>query len=122
MNMKWVDRKKKTAAFAISALSVVLLSGCAALFDGMYLARDVKKTSDEYRQEKHEERVDELNTEYQEFLESQGRAESDDKESEQSVVIVKDDIEPDRSDAYAYRSSDTTAAISVAYGRRSIRQ
>jgi len=87
--------KKRIAAATLSGLSIILLSGCIGLFESVYVARDAKKTSDEYEQEKHEERVEDLNKEYEEFVKSQGEAGADDEESEQSIVIMKDDIEPD---------------------------
>ena len=75
----------------MSALSIVLMSGCTGLSVAIYLTRDVKETSDEYEQEKHEERVDQLNKEYEEFLKSQDAAGGDDAESDQSIVIIKDE-------------------------------
>ena len=86
----------KIAAATLSGLSIVLLSGCAPwVNDAINLAQDVKKTSDEYEQEKHEERVEELNQEYEEFLRSPGKPGTNDEESEQSIVIMKDDIDAD---------------------------
>ena len=87
---------KRTAAATLFGLSIALLSGCAPwVNDAIHLAEDVKKTSDEYKQEKHEERVEELNQEYEEFLKSPGKPGTDDEESEQSIVIMKDDIDAD---------------------------
>jgi hypothetical protein len=90
----WMDMNKRITAATLSGLSLVLLTGCAEL-SAMYVARDMKKASDEHEQEKHEERVEELNKEYEEFLKSQGKAGTDDEESEQSIVIMKDNIETD---------------------------
>lgn len=87
---------KRIAAAIPFGLSIALLSGCAPwVNDAIDLARDVKKTSDEYEQEKHEERVEELNQEYEEFLKSPGNPGTDEEESEQSIVIIKDDIVAD---------------------------
>ena len=87
---------KRIAAAIVFGLSIALLSGCAPwVNDAIDLAQDVKKTSDEYEQEKHEERVEELNREYEEFLKSTGKPGTDDEESEQSIVIMKDDIDVD---------------------------
>ena len=95
------------ATFNISFLSICVLTlgGCAGVaehvvdnaagFPATDLATDVKKTSDEYEQEKHEERVEELNQEYEEFMRSQGKPVTDDEESEQSIVIKKDDNDTD---------------------------
>ena len=87
---------KKIAAAILFGLSIGLLSGCAPwVNDAIHLAQDVKETSDKYEQEKHEERVEELNQEYEEFLKSPGKPGTDDDESEQSIVIMKDDIDAD---------------------------
>ena len=87
---------KRIAAAALSGLSIVVLSGCAPwVNDAIHLGRDVKKTSDEYKQEQHEERVEELNQEYEDFLGSPEKPETDDEDSEQSIVIIKDDIDDD---------------------------
>lgn len=86
---------KRIAAATLSGLSIISLSGCTGLLEAVYLVRDMKDSSDEYELEKHEERVDELNNEYEEFLKSQGKAEGDDEESDQSIVILNDDIESD---------------------------
>jgi len=86
----------RIATAILFGLSTGLLSGCAPwVNDVIHLAEDVKETSDEYEQEKHEERVEELNREYEEFLESQGEFETDKDEAEQSIVIMKEDIEND---------------------------
>ncbi len=88
---------KRIAAAILFGLSIALSSGCAPwVNDAIHLARDVKNTSDEYKQEKHEERVEELDQEYKEFLKSQGKPGTDDEEPEQSIVIMKDDIDADR--------------------------
>jgi hypothetical protein len=86
----------RIATAILFGLSTGLLSGCAPwVNDVIHLAEDVKKTSDEYEQEKQEERVEALNREYEEFLESQGEFETDKEEAEQSIVIMKEDIEND---------------------------
>ena len=86
----------RIAAAALSGLSIVMLNGCAPwVNDVIHLGQDVKKTSDEYVQEKHEERVEDLNQEYEEFLKSPSKTETDDEEAKQSIVIVKDDIDAD---------------------------
>ena len=86
----------RIATAILFGLSIGLLSGCAPwVNDAIDLAQDVKKTSDEYEQEKHEERVEELNREYEEFLQSQGEVETDKEEAEQSIVIMKEDIDND---------------------------
>ena len=90
-----MDMNKRIAAATLSGLSIFLLSGCTGLFEAAHVARDVKKTSDEYEQEKHEERVEDLDKEYEAFVKSQGEAGTDNDESEQSIVIMKGDIEPD---------------------------
>ena len=89
-----MDMNKRITAATLSGLSIVLLSGCAEL-SAMYVARDMKKTSDEHEQVKHEERVEEFNKEYEEILKSREKAGTDDEESEQSIVIMKDNIETD---------------------------
>ena len=91
-----VDMTKRIAAAVLFGLSIALLSGCAPwVNDAIHLTRDVKNTSDKYEQEKHEERVEVLNQEYEEFLKSPGKPGTDDEESEQSIVIMKDDIDAD---------------------------
>ncbi len=90
-----MNLNKRIAAATLAGLSIVLLSGCTGLFEAVYVAQDMKETSDEYEQEQHEERVDELNEEYEEFLKSQDKAGSDDEESGQSIVIMKDDAGTD---------------------------
>ncbi len=53
---------KRIATAILFGLSIALLSGCAPwVNDAIHLAGDVKETSDKYEQEKHEERVEELN-------------------------------------------------------------
>ena len=84
------------AAAILFSMSIASLSGCAPwVNDAIRLAEDVKKTSDEYKQEKHEERVQELNEEYEEFLKSQGKPETDNDKSEQPIVITNDTVDPD---------------------------
>ena len=86
---------KPIAAATLTALSVVLLSGCTGVLEAAYVARDMKKTSDEYEQEKQEERVDKLNKDYEEFLTSQGKVGGEDETSDQPIVIIKDDKDAD---------------------------
>ena len=59
-------------------------------FPASQVISDVKSTSDENEKELQEERVEELNQEYEEFLRSR---ETDDArpESKQSVIIKRDD-------------------------------
>lgn len=52
---------------------------------------DVKETSGEYGQEKHEERVEELSREYEEFLRSRDTVVTQEEAIEQSVVIQQQD-------------------------------
>lgn len=86
---------KKVAAAILFGMSIATLSGCAPwVNDAIHLAEDVKKTSAEYKQEKHKERVEELDTEYEKFLQSQGKPEPDDNESEESIVKTKDEFGP----------------------------
>jgi len=67
----------------------------AAGLPASHVISDVKKTSDEYGEEKHEERVDELSREYEEFLRSREAGEADQESEGRSVVIIQD---PDRND------------------------
>lgn len=77
--------------------SLFLLAGCGwmggqvldnvAGMPASDVISDVKKTSGEYGQEKHEERVEELNREYEEFLRSRDTFGTEEEEAEQSVVI-----------------------------------
>ena len=91
-----VNMNRRIAAAILFGVGIASLSGCAPwVNDAIHFAEDVKKTSDGYEQEKHEERVEEFNTEYEEFVRSQGKPEPDTDESEQSIVIMKDDIESD---------------------------
>lgn len=89
------------AMFRISTcLSCFLLASCATVRDSVVdhvagfpasqVASDVKSTSDEYEKEKQEERVENLNREYEEFLRSREAANVQ-PESKQSVVIKQDD-------------------------------
>lgn len=88
--------KKRFAAATLSGLSVAVLSGCAPwVNDAIYLAEDVKNASDEYEQEQHEERVEEFNQEYEEYLRSKDEPGTNDEEAEQSIVIIKDDVDGD---------------------------
>ncbi len=87
---------KRVAAAILFGLSIALLSGCAPWLDGaLRVAQDAKNTSDEYDQEIHEERVEELNREYDEFLQSQGQVGTDEDEAEQSIMIIEKDIDND---------------------------
>ena len=86
-----VDTNMRIAAISLLGLSAVFLSGCAAwVNDAIHLFEDVKRTSDEYEREKHEERVEELNEEYEEFMRSQGKPGIGDEEPGESIVIKKD--------------------------------
>ena len=79
---------------------LLMMGGCAwaaeqvvdnaAGFPATELATDVKKTSDEYEEEKHEERVEELNEDYDEFLRSKEAVNDSEETEEQSVVIKRD--------------------------------
>jgi hypothetical protein len=82
----------RIAIAILFGLGTGLLSGCAPwVNDVIHLAEDVKKTSDEYEQEKHEERVDELNREYEEFLRSKDEVNTKDEEPAESIVITDKD-------------------------------
>ena len=82
---------------ALAVSSLLVLAGCgwmaeqaldhAAGFPASDVILDVKETSDEYEQEKHEERVEELNKDYEEFLRSRDAVGTEDEATEQSVVI-----------------------------------
>ena len=96
---------KVRTALIISFLPiyVLMLGGCvwvaeqvvdnAAGFPATELAADIKKTSDDYEEKKHEERVEGLNKEYDEFLRSKEAAVDSDEGAEQSVVIMHDNAE-----------------------------
>lgn len=77
-------------------LAFFLLAGCAwvvdqaAGFPASDLISDVKNTSDDIKEEKHEERVEELNREYEEFLRSREAADDDQETAEQSIIINRD--------------------------------
>jgi hypothetical protein len=86
-----MNMNKRVAAATVSALSIVLFSGCTGILEAAYVARDMKKASDVYEQAQHEERVDKLNREYEEFRSSQDKAGGGDEASDQSVVINTDD-------------------------------
>jgi len=82
---------------AIVVSGLLGLAGCGWMAGGVLdqvagipvsdVISDVKTTSDEYAQEKHEERVDELSQDYEEFLRSRDTIEGAEKEAEQSIVI-----------------------------------
>ena len=55
------------------------------------VARDFKKTSDKHKQEEHEQRVKELETEYEEFVRSRQEVDTNEDDEEQSIMIIKDD-------------------------------
>ena len=50
----------------------------------------MKKTSDEYEEERHRERVEELSKDYEEFLRSQETLSDSEETAEQSVIIKRD--------------------------------
>ena len=54
------------------------------------LVSDVRKTSAEIKEEKHEESVEELNKEYEEFLRSREAADDNQETAEQSIVIRRE--------------------------------
>jgi hypothetical protein len=62
-----MNMNKRIAAATASALSIILFSGCTGILEAAYVARDMKKASDDYEQAQHEERVDRLNRDYEEF-------------------------------------------------------
>ena len=84
--------KTRFFAAALIGLSIAFISGCSPWTnDVLHLAGDMKDTVDEYNQEQHEERVEELNKEYEEFLKSKDKSETNDDESGQSIMRTKDD-------------------------------
>lgn len=85
-----MNMNKRIAAATVSALSIVLFSGCTGLLEAAYVARDMKKASNEYEREQHEERVARLNRDYEEFRNSQDKVEGDDEASGQSIVMNTD--------------------------------
>ncbi len=52
---------------------------------------DMKKTSDKHKQEEHEQRVEELESEYEEFVRSKEEIDTDDNDEERSIMIIKDE-------------------------------
>ena len=99
-----------TTRSKISLFSAFLLlsAGCvwvteqvvdnAVGFPATEVASDVKRASDEYEEEKHQERVEELNEDYEEFLRSKDAVNDCEKTDEQSVVITQKRDETDRDD------------------------
>ena len=85
-----MSMNKRIAAATVSALSIVLFSGCTGILEAAYVARDMKKASNEYEQEQHEERVDKLNRDYEEFRNSQDKVEGDDEAPDRSIVMNTD--------------------------------
>lgn len=95
--MKAISRRIKMIFRAIVVAGFLSVAGCGWMAGGVLdqvagipvsnVISDVKTTSDEYAQEKHEERVDELSREYEEFLRSRDTIEGAEKETEQSIVI-----------------------------------
>ncbi len=94
-----------TAFKALFGLSFFFLASCswtrdqvvdhAAGFPASHVISDVKSTSDEYKQEKHEERVEELNSDYEAFLRSQETVAAGEEAAEQSVIIKQENNEND---------------------------
>ncbi len=78
----------------------LVLTGCTWLteqvvdhkagFPASEIASDVKKTSDEYEEEKHRERVEELSRDYEEFLRSQETLGDSEDTAQQSVIIKRE--------------------------------
>ncbi len=96
----------RIVAVGLIGLSMALLTSCAGLrvtfierpggYPASQAARDRELMSEEYerkKQEKHEERVDELSRAYEEFLKSQGTIVPPAEEAEQSAVKIKDDTD-----------------------------
>ena len=52
---------------------------------------DVKKTSDKHKQEEHEQRVKELESEYEEFVRSKDEIDKDEDDEQRSIMIIKDE-------------------------------
>ncbi|MGB5335223.1 MAG: hypothetical protein WBN07_06360 [Woeseiaceae bacterium] len=92
--------RAKTVFSAFVAFSFFLLASCAwmrdsivdqaAGFPASHVISDVKSASDEYQQEKHDARVDELNSEYEEFLRSRETVGMEDEAEKRSVVIKQE--------------------------------
>ena len=88
-----------TAMRASICLAGLLLSSCswivdeAAGFPASHVISGVKETSSEIKEEKHNERVEELNREYEEFLRSRDAPPGNQAEKEQSIVIKQNDDE-----------------------------
>lgn len=91
--------RMKSAFKALFGLSFFLLASCAwmrdqvvdsvAGFPASDVISDVKSTSDEYEQEKHEERVEKFNKEHEELLRARATVGTEEQETEQSVIIKK---------------------------------
>ena len=88
-------------AIKCASISVCLvLTGCTwvteqvvdnkAGFPATEIASDMKKTSDEYEEEQHRERVEELSRDYEEFLRSQEALSDSEETAEQSVIIKRE--------------------------------
>ena len=83
------------------ALSAFGLTGCTGLaesfidhkadFPATHVVKDFKKTSDEYDDVKQQERVDELSSDYDAFLESQESDAGEGTQEQRSVIMKKDD-------------------------------
>jgi len=92
--------RERLAFTTLLGLGSLLLTSCAWVRDGVIdqvagfpasqVISDVKSTSDEYEQEKHEERAEELSREYEEFLRSRDTVGTEQKATEQSVVIKQE--------------------------------
>ena len=85
--------KVRTAFNVTVCLACVLLVGCswavdqAAGFPASHVIKDVKKTSVEIKEEEHQERVEEIDKEFAEYLRSRDTADDSQEEAEESVVI-----------------------------------
>ena len=88
----------KVALFSVFAL---MLAGCGWAASNKAdnttgvpitdVVLDVVKTSNEHKQEEHEERVKELENEYEEFVRSRQEIDTNDDDEEQSIMVIKDD-------------------------------
>ena len=87
--------------FGISVLAIVVtLSGCSFRDVGDFamntavhpntsdLVRSVEHTAEEIADEEQAERVEELNTEYEEFLRENSRDPDEESEAERSIIVV----------------------------------
>ena len=99
-----ITRKLFGIALCLGCVSLV---GCsvvrdsvvdqAAGFPASHVISDVASTSSEYREERRQERVDELDREYQEFIRSRETGEA--PAEQQSIMLNKDEWpEPSQDD------------------------